>query len=222
MLTSDLKAYVLTEIANRLSALTHREWSVEDDQVIGGGNQAVVLGEHEGQGPAHVDFGFVLNRDDASVPIIWDCTAGFGATERDILARAVESWCTCTAVVVIELLAQTGEYAEHFTGTDPHGLPGWHVIHGPILAFGHGDGPGVMQRWAVDNPLLPQLDGAMVAAFDRPVLNGVKLLFGGDVAEVRVNGRGDEAASAALGSLAWPRLEPVSFARCFLLAVSPE
>jgi hypothetical protein len=125
-------------------------------------------------------------------------------------------------VVVIELLAQTGEYAEHFTGTDPHGLDGWHVIHGPIVAFGHGDGPDVMQRWAIDNPLLPQLDGTLVTAFDRPVLNGVKLLFGGDVAEVRVNGRYDEAASEALGTLSWPRLEPVSFVRCFLLAVSPE
>jgi hypothetical protein len=222
MLSSDLNQFVLSEIGRQLSALTPREWWVEDDRVLGGGNQAVVLGEHEGQGPAHVDFGFVLNRDDESVPVIWDCTAGFGTTEHEILRRAVDSWCACTAVVVIEFLAQTGEYAEHFTGTDPHGLDGWHVVHGPILAFGQGDGPDVMQRWVIDNPLLPQLDGALITAFDRPVLNGVKLLFGGDVAEVRVNGRYDEAVSEALGALSWPRLEPVSFARCFLLAVSPE
>jgi hypothetical protein len=222
MLSSDLNQFVLAEIARQLSARTPREWSVDGDRVIGGGNQAVVLGEHDGQGPAHVDFGFVLNRDDESVPVIWDCTAGYGATEREILTRAVDSWCSCTAPAVIELLAQNGEYAEHYTGRDPQGLAGWHVIHGPIFAFGHGNGPEVMQRWVIDHPLLPKLDGALVAAFDRPVLNGVKVLFGGDVAEVRVNGEYAEGASKALAALPWPRLEPVAFARCFLLAVGPE
>src|SRR3954469_16189979 len=85
MLSSDLSQFVLAEIGRELSARTPREWRVEGDRVIGGGNQAVVLGEHEGQGPAHVDFGFVPNRDDASVPVIWDCTAGYGATDQEIL-----------------------------------------------------------------------------------------------------------------------------------------
>ena len=51
------------------------------------------------------------------------------------------------------------------------------------------------------------------------MLNGIKILFGGDIAEVRINGSRDEPASAALAALAWPRLDPVAFARCFILAV---
>ena len=88
---------------------------------------------------------------------------------------------------------------------DPQGLAGWHVIHGPVLGFGTGDGPDTMQRWVIDHPLLPQLNGELVAAFDRPALNGVKLLLGGDVAEIRVNGQADARGSAALRSLPWPR-----------------
>ena len=90
---------------------------------------------------------------------------------------------------------------DHLDSGDPDGLPGMHVLHGPVLAFGSGDSAPLRDR-AVDNivlsalreTLLPRLTGS---------LHGVKLLFGGragdEVAEVRVDHAYDEASSRGLG-----------------------
>jgi hypothetical protein len=44
-------------------------------------------------------------------------------------------------------------------------------------------------------------------------------MFGGDIAEVRINGEWSGSACHALLALEWPRLDPVAFLRCFALAV---
>ena len=58
------------------------------------------------------------------------------------------------------------------------------------------------------------------------MLNGVKIMVGlggaSQVAEVRVNGRLHEAASAALEAMDWPRTAKMNVRHLFLLLVHPE
>src|SRR6266542_4172560 len=100
--------------------------------------------------------------------------------------------------VIHELLKGDCSQAAHFGDGTPGGCPGWHVIHGPILTYGRGDAPSTLQSWAMENALLAHVGPTAAKAFDRPMLNGVKLVFGfgdGIVSEVRVNGAYDKAAS---------------------------
>jgi hypothetical protein len=141
------------------------------------------------------------------------------------LDRAVETWTVSTVPVFLELLVLNGNFAEHFHGGDPEGCPPWHVIHGPIIAFGEKDAPEVLQAWALENPLLPVIGPIVASGFESPTLNCVKILFGfgtEDVAEVRVNGKVDERASTSLKSLRWPRSGNSAFARLFLLFVHKD
>ena len=194
-------------------------WSAGGAQAVGPGGLAVMVADDHEAGANHCDLGFVLRRDEDDVPVIWDCAVGFGTTPDEIADRVVETWATCTVPVILEVLTRKGEYADHLAPGDPSGMRRWHCIHGPVIGFGHGDGPQVMQRWVLEHPLLPALDGVVADALERPWFNGVKFLFGATVAEVRINGVWDPLASDALDELDWPRLDPPAFARCFVLAV---
>jgi hypothetical protein len=72
----------------------------------------------------------------------------------------------------------------------------------------------------LENPVLPILGPVAAAAFSRPLLNGVKVLFGfEDTAEVRVNGARNQAASERLRAMDWPRSSDAAYARCYFLFV---
>jgi len=207
--------------AARLSS-TFKEWKVEGALVLGPGTLAVRIEDQHKIGPQHIDIGFVLNRDDATVPVIWDCAAGIGSTDEEIVTCAIDIWARSTLPVFLELLKHDGSEASHFNGEGPDGCPGWHVIHGPIVAYGRGDAPKALQSWAAESRLLTKIGPVAARDFDRPMLNGVKLLFGfGDenIAEVRVNGVCNKDASQLLGTLNWPQSSQAAFARCFLLFV---
>ena len=210
------------EALNHLSG----RWTVDDELICGPGTVAVRVAELHGTAPRHLDVGFVLDRQRADAPVIWDCAVGFGDTEEAILRRAVQTWATCTAPVVLELLTQKGRYADHYHGDDPEGFAGWHAIHGPWLGWGTGEGPDVLQRWAFDHSLLPVLRPAIAPELDRRELNGLKLVFGGSpsdrIAEVRINGTARPGPSAALLGLEWPRLDGHAYVRGFVLLVHEE
>ena len=172
-----------------------------------------------------MDIGFVLNRERADVPILWDCVAGIGSTPTEGLVNAAERWIMSTLPVCLEFLTGDESFAEHFHGDDPQGCPGWHVIHGPLFTYGNGSAPGQLQNWAIENPLLPVIGTLAAKSFRRELMNCVKLLFGFTsevIAEVRVNGEYSQAASEHLRSLSWPRSEEGAFARCYLLFVHAE
>ena len=210
-----------TEVAKKLSSM-FKTWTVIGDTVIGPGTLAVRVEDQHRLGPSHFDLGFVLNRESAEAPILWDCTAGLGAMETDVVKTAVENWASCTAPAILELLKQDGSFASHLGYDDPRGCPGWHVIHGPVTAFGKGTAPKELQAWALEIPLLPVLGPMVASAFERPMLNGVKLLFGfaaGEIAEVKVNGVTNEAATQRLRSMNWPRSAEGAFVRCYWLFV---
>jgi Family of unknown function (DUF6348) len=210
-------------IAQRLSS-TYKAWSVEGNFVKGPGTLAVRVEDQHCMGPNHFDI-VVLNNERADVPVLWDCVAGMGATSNEVIDRAVETWVVSTLPVFLELVNRDGSFADRFDGGDPGGCPGWHVIHGPVLAFGIGAAPDVLQDWTLTNPLLPTIGPLAVKMFNRRTLNCVKVLFGssdGEIVEVSVNGMCDHNASERLESLAWPRSTEAAFARCFFLFVHSD
>lgn len=218
---------VLGLVADQLSAAMGAPWEVRDGMAKGPGTLAVVLGaDHTGH-PSHLDLDFVLNVNRPHETTISDCVTGYGSTPEQVADQAVRMWLGTTGSAVLELLVQDGSHAVHFAPGDPGGLPGWHVIHGGINGWGVGDEHDAVQMWAVQHPLLPHLAPVLKGTFDRELLVGVKLVFGGgegsEVAEVRVGGVGHEAASRALAELDWPRPQRgFSYARTFALLVHPD
>ena len=190
--------------------------------IAGPGTLGVRVEDQHQLGPNHFDIGFLVNRLRDDIPVLWDCVAGMGKTCPEVVDWAVRTWVRSTLPVMLELSAQDGTFADHFGPDDPEGCPGWHVIHGPVLAFGVGSAPDELQAWTLENPLLPILGPLVVGAFSRPELNGVKIVFGfgsEDTSEVRINGVCNKEASNCLRSLQWPRAKDLAFARCYYLFV---
>jgi len=208
-------------LASRLGAWVG-EWRADGCNVIGPGTTGIGVVEHDGTPDGHVDLGFVLNRERSDAPILWDCAAGAGDTPAVRIRSAIDTWMIGTWPVIHELLSGRGEYATHCAGSHALGLPGWHVLRGPLLAFGSPGSAGILQDWAATAPLLARIAEPLTAAFDRPALNSIKLVLGPDVAEVRVNGRTSQSASAALARIELPPIERFAFLRCYSLAVSPD
>ena len=208
-------------LAERLDGVVGH-WRAEGAHVIGPGNTGIGLVEHAGTEPGHVDVGFVLDRKRPGAPILWDCAAGAGEDVPTRIRAAVDGWMTGTWPVVHELLSGRGTYAARCPGDHPLGLPGWHVLRGPLLAFGDRGAAETLQAWALTAPLLATIAEPLTRSFDRPALNGVRLTLGPQVAEVRVNGRLEPGASEALAEHALPALPAFAFVRAFSLAVSPD
>lgn len=201
-------------------------WRVREGLVRGPGNSAVVIRELDfDDGPAHIDLGIDLDVKDDTAPVLWDCTVGTGGTNEAAIKQAVELWAMTAGAAFMELLFQAGELADHVEGDDPEGLPGHHVIHGPVASYAMNGDFQPLIDWFADNPMLPRVGNMLVGAFDHPQINGVKILCGGDreraIAEVRVNGVVHEEASAVLRGFGWPRSPEFSYARTYLL-VLPE
>jgi hypothetical protein len=211
-------------LADGLQRLSGRAWSRADDGSVRSEGTLVVfvanLHGDEAQ-PGHVDIGIALNPENPEAPVLWDCVAGVGRTPAEVAERAAFVWLETTAPTVLELTEQRGRLATHLSSDDPEGLPGMHVLHGPVLAFGSGDSTP-LRDWAADNIVLPALRATLPPRLTGS-MHGVKLLFGGragdEVAEVRVDHVYDEASSRALADLPWPRLEKPAFARAYLLVM---
>jgi hypothetical protein len=206
--------------------MTGRPHRVEGSQVIGPGTTSVVIAFHpdvvQTDRSAHLDIGFILNRarDDSA---IWDCSSGFGTTRADAVNSAVDAWLKTTAGVVLELLTQEGTFADHYASSEC-GLAGRHAIHGALLGWGNGDGPGQLQQWWLANPLLPILAPAL-DPIEWPVLGGLRIFFGSQsgesTAEVKLNGRPLVHAADLLLKSNWPRFQQPAYVRRFILLI-PE
>jgi hypothetical protein len=213
-------------LADGLQRLSGRTWTRADDGSVRSDGSLVVfvaadLHGDEDPHPGHVDIGIALNPEHPEAPVLWDCVVGIGRTPAEAAEYAAFVWLETTAPTVLEFVEQRGRLAAHLDSGDPDGLPGMHVLHGPVLAFGSGDSTP-LRDWAVDNIVLPALRETLLPRITGS-LHGVKLLFGGragdEVAEVRVDHAYDEASSRALADLPWPRLERPAFARAYLLVM---
>jgi hypothetical protein len=213
------RTHLVRTLANQLSELAGT-WTPDGDTIHCEGRLITVTDLHGGtEEPNHVDIGVAFTPDDPTVPVLWDCAAGVGETSEQIAEMAATMWVRTTGGTVLELLTRKSEFATHIPGDDPDGLPGFHVIHSPVLSFG-GDGETLAQ-WVRDNPLLPVLRATLPSHLDMP-LNGVKVLFGSaggaETVEVRVNGVVRDDTTAAVRALDWPR---IAFVRAYLI-IFPE
>lgn len=213
---------LLAESLNEISG----GWTVARGAVHGPGALAIVIERQHDGSDAHLCIGFFLDRDRADGPIIQDCVAGIGGDPETKLRSAVKIWMTGSAPVLLELIEQSGRFADHYLGDDPGGFAGWHAIHGPIFGYGTGSAKEALQTWALEHQLLPQLRESIEPYLDRTSPNGVKLYFGGSpesrIAELRLDGVELPEASEALASLAWPQPSEHAYMRVFIVLVHEE
>jgi len=221
--TADWLQAVRTSLVDELSRLGGR-WEDNGELVVGQGTVAVRAAVTHDSEPGHVDLGFILNRERPDAPVIWDCVAGGPNQDKAAAQFACSIWAKTTAPVVLELLSQRGQYADHAHGDDGLGLQRWHSIHGPILGYGRDDAKA-LQAWCIDNPVVPALRDALSPALPPAYLHGAKFLLGafGDesIAEVRIDGVRHDPCSAALLRLPWPK-EGTRVVRFFVLFIHLE
>lgn len=216
----------LDELAAGMQHLTGQSFSIEAGHVEGPGTTRIIVRPHPevevSAQVAHVDIGYVLNRerDDTT---IWDCASGFGATKPDAIASAVGAWLKTTAPVVQELMVGTSEYADHYAAGET-GIVGRHAIHGAILGWGQGDGHHALQRWWLDNPLLPLL-APVINPTSWPPFSALRIFFGSQqgqsTTEVKLNGDPLDDAGRLVAELPWPRFQDPAYVRSFVLLI-PE
>ena len=212
-----------------------REWVVGGDCLVGPGTMAIFVESHAGSAivrgtgsgwQAHMDVTFVLDRDRPADTSVSDCVSGFGESEIAAIDSAAEQWANGTAQVMYELLAQDGDHATHLGPSDPMGLPGFHVTHGPLQGFGRGEMPDVLVQWATGFGVLHALSSVLAPAVSGSELVGIKFFFGSnagqDTAEVRIANVTDPLGSAALMQLPWPRSEEMAYVRAFALVVHSD
>jgi hypothetical protein len=209
-------------------------WRVRDGVVHGPRGITVHFAQrHESSSPGHVDVEFrMAGRRSAWPPFrraaeasLWDCIAGLGETMEARARFAAHAWSQSTASACLELaLSRQGRFADHLHGEDRGAFTGWHAIQSPILAYGKGKSPQTLQSWCEQNPLLPPIAQVLADRLpDRRAPYGLKILLGArDVADVRIDGEHDVAASAAVQGLPWPRLEQPAFARIYAVLLHRE
>lgn len=223
--TTAPRPLLLAMLAEQLTGL-HGTWTVDGDHVRGPGTLRLEVADHPGvrapAGTCHIDVGVRLRPDRADAPVLWDCATGFGATPAEAQASAVQVWTEMTGRVVLELLTQRGQFADHVDARSRDGLAGRHTIQGAVRFWGMGPGAETLQRWWLANPLLPVLLPAL-APWLSPLLSSVRIFFGSqaghDTAEVLVDRRPVPAAQDALLALDWPRTTEAAYARTFLVTM---
>ncbi|MCL2653141.1 MAG: DUF6348 family protein [Propionibacteriaceae bacterium] len=220
VLTIRQKADLVAEI---MTAATSDPWVVgESGLVRGPGTLGVAVVPFLDEPSNHIDLEFILNVDRREETTLFDCVAGIGKTAQDAIRWALNLWIETTGAAVFELLHGTGEEADHFSGDDPHGFPGWHMVGSPILGYGIGDSPTAVRDWMSDACPWHDLAPLIVPSLTRPMLNGVKFFADSSgTAEVRVNGVVNDAASEALIAMS-PRTPQWAAARTYLLLVHPD
>jgi hypothetical protein len=217
-------------------ALNHiiRPWRLSGGALSGPGGVSVHFSHrHESSSPGHVDVEFRWGGQRRLWPpfrrtathSVWDCVAGSGETMEERARFAARVWVGSTAMACMEFVySRRGHFADHFHAGSEEGLGNWHAIQSPLVAYGKGDAPGILQAWCTQHPLLPALAPALGERLpDRAAPYGIKILLGAqDVAEVRIDGEHDEIGSAAVLDLPWPRLAQPGFVRTYALLLHRE
>lgn len=200
-------------------------WVVEQDMIRGPEDAAVRFGaRHPVSSPGHADVEFSFEDRAADSLRLWDCVVGFGEDLQARARNAATIWGSTSAMALLEFkYSRRGKYADHYMSHEATGLTGWHAICSPIIGWGQGDGGRELQEWWTRHEqVLPALAPALQDLQDN-LPHAIKVFLGGqDVAEVRVDGEHHDAASDALLALDWPRQDPASFVRAFVIAIHRE
>ncbi|MCP2256530.1 hypothetical protein LX15_000213 [Streptoalloteichus tenebrarius] len=211
--------HMMRALAERISEIAGT-WTVDSGVIRSEGTPVILVTDLHGgaQDPRHVDVGFAFNPEHPEAPVLWDCAVGFGSTPAEVAETAAAMWLATTGKTMLELLVQRGELATHLGSDDPEGMPGFHVIHGPVLPMG-ADREALLD-WVVERPLVPALRELLPPHLDQAI-NGVKVIFGAgageEIVEVRVNGTVREDLTDAVRRLDWPRPASFAYLKTFLL-----
>ena len=232
-MTPEFERAVIREI---LTLMDRPDWRLLDTGngiLIGPNGFAVIVTDTEG-GDTHVDIWLQLpprrsqRKANPEAPIIWDCVLGHFADVDASAVEVVNAWHQSAYATVAQLYDQGGTHAVDMHGSEPEGMPGWHVILSPIQGYGEPESEAeVLGRWLADNPILPALAPAFAQSVDPGTApHGAKILIGGSpegrVAEVRIAGVVNPDISAALDALAWPTPAAPAVARVYALFVHQE
>lgn len=138
----------------------------------------------------------------------------------------VQIWRETSGACLAEMLTRRSEYAFHIDGSHSSGLPGWHSVVSGALAYGPDAASNdALQAALLDHEVLRTIAPQLVPALDRPTHNGIKVFHHrtptSATAEIRVNGRPDQAAGRALAALPWPNVTAPTWARFYAVAVHP-
>lgn len=195
-----------------------------DHAVVEGG---VLLEPHAGWSvavlPNHTDsplhFDLALSAGAGQPPLV-DCVSGLGEGKRGF-ETLLHIWAETSGACFLEMLTGQG-FAEHL----PETLPGWHTISSGVIGYGPDDQSNeVMQAAMLDSDLLRVIGGDLVAGFDRPAVNGLKVYLCRTpdtlIAEVRINGQVAGRATDALARLPWPAVRETAVVRFYAVAVHP-
>jgi hypothetical protein len=122
------------------------------------------------------------------------------------------------------MVDRRGKFAEHVAGDDARGVPGWYMLRSGVAAYGQNLAENErLQGWTLRNHVLHRIADALTPGLQHADLNGIKVFYGGlpgsMIAEVRVNGEHDVAASAALAALDWPVPDSFTAVRCYAVLV---
>ncbi|WP_406280890.1 DUF6348 family protein [Embleya sp. NBC_00896] len=213
--------YITAALLERLSEHSP-EWRVGPDGLIGPGSTGVRLSGH-GEGEyGHLDIGFVLNRNNADAPVLWDCVAVPPGEPLAASIFAARVWIGSTLPPILELFDRRGEFGVHVGPDTPGGLPERHVVYGPVFGWG-GEGSTELLEWVADRPLLVGL-GDLVVPLLRGPIDLVKVIVGGtagdEVVEVRVGRRDVAEAERRLLDRNWPRPASPFFSRSVMLVLA--
>ncbi|MFD0410259.1 DUF6348 family protein [Kitasatospora sp. NPDC127116] len=153
------------------------------------------------------------------VPCFTDCVVVV-STPR----AAAGLWARSAGACMLELLDGRGQFADHLSPDQEHGVPGRRSITSGVLAYGLSAEENLrLQKELLEAQALRKIADTFTADLESPWFNGVHLFYGGAPgaveAEVRVNGERHEAASAALAALGLPEPTVFTVARSFTLVL---
>jgi len=210
-------------VAEEMTASTGDTWTVDEtDLVRGPGTAGVAVIPYPDESWNHIDLEFILNVDRPAETALFDCVAGIGETPEQAIRWALKVWIGTTGAAVFEFLHGTGRQADSFAGDDSRGFPGWHMIGARIMGYGVGDSGTAVGVWMGEACPWHDLAPLIVPSLNRPMLNGIKFFADGNgIAEVRVNGVVNDAASKALIAMS-PRTPQFAAARTYCLLVHPD
>lgn len=218
---------ILEIVGEGLAEFSGHEWTVRPGPLLKGpGTVGVRIASADADDFRHVDLEFLLNVANPERTGLVDCTSGLAAEPEAAIRQAVGAWLDTTASVALEVLEQNGRYAQRFGPDEAEGFPGWHTIVGGVCGWGFGEDARSKQDWFAGTRPWTALAPVLAAGLDRRYLNGIRIFVGQggrfQSCEVRVNGRLNGPATAALAGMDWPRTEKMSTARVYLLLVHQE
>lgn len=189
---------VLAAIHARLSAL-EPGWQRVGEELRGPGPATVRLAERHVGGPNHVDVAF-----ERGPLVLWDCIA---FPDPAVVAHI---WASTLAPVGLELGRRDGTFADHDAGAQGIGMPGWHSVAGPVIAYGP-EPAEPLRDWLLHAQPVAALAHLLGPSLAPDRMHGIKvLLLGGlhPTAELRVDGEVHSEASEVLRAMSWPHDVP--------------